>query len=705
MDVIQSRQTQPDSPPPSERQARMPVVRFGREVCGCLETAEQREWLVTNGIGGFASGTVSGNATRRYHGLLFAALNPPLGRTQMVAALDETAQYAERTYALATSRWASGVVQPNGYLNLESFHLDGTTPVWRFAIADALIEKRVWMRQGENTTYVQYSLERAMRPLTLELKALVNYRDSHACTHAGDWRMTIEPVVSGVRVVAFEGAAPFYLFAADASCEIRHEWYRDFFLPQERYRGLDDREDLLLAAVFRADLRPGQIITVVTSTAAQASLDGAAARVEREKHEAIVLAKWNDANRDAFVAPDWVRQLVLAADQFVVARPLPHESDGRSIIAGYHWFGDWGRDTMISLPGLALATGRPEIAKNILLTFAKYVDDGMLPNNFPDGGEKPQYNSVDAALWFVEAVRQYILATRDNATLECLFPVLTAIIDAHLTGTRYHIHADASDGLLYAGEPGVQLTWMDAKVGDWVVTPRIGKPVEVQALWLNALRSASVFGPRYGEIFDRGLRAFRARFWNEERGALYDVVDVDHRPGTVDPSLRPNQILAVGGLPIALIEGERARRIVDTVERALWTPLGPRSLARDDRAYRGRYEGGLWERDIAYHQGTVWPWLAGPFVEAWVAVRGGGPDVVREARERFVRPLLRHLDEAGLGHVSEIADGDPPHTPRGCPFQAWSVGELLRLERVVLASDPSTIGRLGSLYPSGAADP
>ncbi|HKT46276.1 MAG TPA: amylo-alpha-1,6-glucosidase [Candidatus Acidoferrales bacterium] len=654
-------------------------MRFGREVCGSLEAAEQREWLVTNGIGGFASGTVSGNATRRYHGLLFAAVKPPLGRTQLVAELHETAQYAERTFALSTSRWASGTVEPNGYLHLECFHLDGTTPVWRFAIADALIEKRVWMRQGENTTYIQYTLERATRPLAVELKALVNYRDFHACTHAGDWRMTIEPVVNGVRVVAFEGAVPFYLFAEPASCELRHEWYRDFFLPQERYRGLDDREDHLLAAVFRAQLKAGQMITVVASTNAQASLDAVATRVEREKHDAIVLTNWNDANRDASVAPDWVRQLVLAADQFVVARPLPGEPDGRSIIAGYHWFGDWGRDTMISLPGLTLATGRPEIAKRILLTFANYVDRGMLPNNFPDGGEKAQYNTVDAALWFFEAVRQYVLATKDKATLERLFPVLTAIIDAHLNGTRYNIHADASDGLLYAGEPGVQLTWMDAKVGDWVVTPRIGKPVEVNALWYNALESMAALAPMVGKpaaffakIAARVRLSFQ-KFWNESGGFCFDVIDAPEIGA--DASLRPNQIFAVS-LPKTPLTTEQQKSVVDICALRLVTSYGLRSLARDETGYQGRYAGGPAQRDGAYHQGTVWGWLLGPFVLAHYRVYGD-----REAALSYLEPLGRQIQCHGLGTLSEIADGDEPFAPRGCIAQAWAVGETLRAWR------------------------
>jgi predicted glycogen debranching enzyme len=658
-----------------------PAVRFGRELCGTLESAEQREWLVTNGIGGFASGTVSGNATRRYHGLLVAALKPPVGRTQLVAKLDETALYAEKVYALGTSRWASGAVEPKGYLNLESFHLDGTTPVWRFTIADALLEKRVWMRQGENTTYVQYKLVRASRPLALELKALVNYRDFHASTHAGDWRMTIDPVENGARVTAFDGATPFYLLASQASCEIRHEWYRDCALPLERYRGLDDREDHLLAAAFRAELQQGQAITVVLSTKADASLDGAAARAEREEHEAMVLAKWNGAVKESENAPDWVRQLVLAADQFVVSRSLPDEPDGCSIIAGYHWFGDWGRDTMIALPGVTLATGRPEIAKKILLAFAKYVDGGMLPNDFPDGGGKPEYNTVDAALWFIEAVRQYFGATNDKATLAKLFPVLGEIIGSYLKGTRYQIHADEGDGLLYAGEPGVQLTWMDAKVGDWVVTPRIGKPVEVNALWYNALETMAALAPVVGKSaspFARMAAMVRSsfqKFWNGAGGYCFDVIDA---PGIgQDASLRPNQILAVA-LPKTPLTPEQQKSVVDVCASRLVTSNGLRSLTPEDPGYQGHYGGSTWQRDGVYHQGTVWGWLLGPFVLAHMRVYGD-----REAAASYLEPLGQQIHCHGLGTLSEIADGDGPFTPRGCIAQAWTVGETLRAWRAL----------------------
>jgi predicted glycogen debranching enzyme len=660
------------------------AVRFGREVCGVLEVAESREWLVTNGIGGFASGTIAGSMTRRYHGLLFAALRPPVGRTQLVAALDETLRYAGTQYALATHRWASGALAPQGFQNIESFRLEGATPVWSWALADALLEKRIWMRQGENTTYIQYTLLRGSAPVDIELKALVNYRDFHASTHAGGWRMKVEPVQNGVRVLAFDGAAPFYLKTTAASCQPRHEWYRDFFLPLERCRGLDDRADHLFAALFRAKLNVGASFTIVATTEAEASLDGACALQVRADHETKLIQAWEA--RDMAVAkdaPPWLRQLVLAADQFIVKRSLPEDPGGQSIIAGYHWFNDWGRDTMIALPGLTLATGRSGVAKQILLAFARYVDAGMLPNNFPDAGGQPEYNTVDAALWFFEAVRQYFAATQDAQTLQKLFPVLAGMIDAHVQGTRYNIHVDAADGLLYAGEPGVQLTWMDAKTGDWVVTPRIGKPVEINALWINALRTTAEFarllvqpGDGYEKLAAKAQKSFQ-KFWNAERACCYDVIDV---PGTGnDASLRPNQIFAVS-LPVSPLTPAQQKAVVDLCAQRLLTSHGLRSLAPSEPDYQGHYGGGPRERDAAYHQGTVWGWLLGPFVLAHFRVYGD-----RAAAFSFLEPLGNTIQMHGLGTLGEIFEGDAPFAPRGCIAQAWTVAELLRAWSVLIS--------------------
>jgi predicted glycogen debranching enzyme len=653
-------------------------IQFGREICGDLAVADSREWLVTNGIGGYASGTVSGSQTRRYHGLLIAALQPPVGRTQLVSHFDEIARYAGADFSLATHRWASGAVDPKGFLNLESFHLEGAKPVWTYALADALLEKRIWMRQGENTTYIQYTLLRGSGPAEMELKALVNYRDFHSLTHAGGWRMKIETVDGGVMVQAGDGATPFYLLSDTASCEPRHDWYRDCYFAEETARGLDDREDHLLAALFRAKLEVGSTVTLVATTEAKGLLDGETARAERANYEVKLFQDWQ-AKHESHTeeAPSWLWQLILAADQFIVKRRLPEEPDGRSIIAGYHWFGDWGRDTMIALPGLTLATGRAEVAKRILLAFSRYVDGGMLPNNFPDAGGKPEYNTVDAALWYFEAIRQYFAATQDTATLQKLFPVLAGIIDAHVKGTRYNIHVDPADGLIFAGGSGVQLTWMDAKIGDWVVTPRTGKPVEINALWINSLVTMAEFArllaqPRegYEKLAAKAKKSFQ-KFWNPERSCCYDVID---SPGSGnDAALRPNQIFAIS-LPVSPLSFEQQKSVVDVCARHLLTSHGLRSLAPDEPGYIGHYGGSPRDRDAAYHQGTVWGWLLGPFVLAHHRVYRD-----REASLRFLEPLGRQIYVSGLGTLSEIFDGDAPFAPRGCIAQAWTVAEVLRV--------------------------
>ena len=652
-------------------------IQFGREICGDLAPAESREWLVTNGIGGYASGTIAGTLTRRYHGLLVAALQPPLGRTQLVALFDEIVHYSNADFSLSTQRWSSGAIEPRGFLNLESFHLEGTTPVWTFALADALLEKRVWMRQGENTTYIEYTLVRGSAQVEMELKALVNYRDFHSLTHAGNWRMNIQPVDHGLRVTAFDGAKPFYLLSAEAACEPRQDWYRDCYLAEETERGLEDREDHLFAAVFRARLEVGSSVTIVSTTEASASLDVETATAEPANHDVKLFQSWQAKDESyAEKAPSWLWQLILAADQFIVKRSLPELPDGRSIIAGYHWFGDWGRDTMISLPGLTLTTGRPDIAKCILLAFSRYVNAGMLPNNFPDAGGKPEYNTVDAALWYFEAIRHYFSATQDTATLQQLFPILAGIIDAHVKGTRYSIRVDPADGLLFAGGPGVQLTWMDAKVGDWVVTPRTGKPVEINALWINALETIAEFarllkqpGEGYEKLAVKAKKNFQ-KFWNPSRACCYDVIDASGIGN--DASLRPNQIFAVS-LPASLLSNEQQKSIVAVCARHLLTSHGLRSLAPGEPGYTGHYGGSPRDRDAAYHQGTVWGWLLGPFALAHYRVYRN-----RDAALRFLEPLGRQIYAGGLGTLSEIFDGDAPFTPRGAIAQAWTVAEVLR---------------------------
>ncbi|MEH2160340.1 MAG: amylo-alpha-1,6-glucosidase [Nostoc sp.] len=659
-------------------------IEFGREICGNLNTAESREWLVTNGIGGYASGTVAGLLTRRYHGLLVAALKPPLGRTLLLTKLDETVLYDNRSYSLDTNRWADGTVSPHGYQNIEHFSLEGTIPLWRFAVADALLEKRVWMQQGVNTTYVQYTLRRATQPLKLTLKAMVNYRDYHSDTQSNGWKMSVEEVEEGICVTAYPGAVPVYLLSDGGSASVADDWYYGFDLAVERYRGLRDREDHLHAATFEVTLNPGEAIAFVASTEKQTNLNAEAALKLRRTQEQKLTGFWNsNLPLNTKESPIWIKQLILAADQFIVDRPMPEEPNSKTIIAGYHWFSDWGRDTMISLPGLTISTGRPEVARSILRTFARYVDQGMLPNRFPDGGDRPEYNTVDATLWYFEAVRAYYSATDDDNLLAELFPVLADIINWHCRGTRYNIHLDPADGLLFAGVAGVQLTWMDAKVDDWVVTPRIGKPIEVNALWYNALRTMAKFARHLGKphqeyeaMADRTKYRF-SRFWNDETGYCYDVLD---SPDGDDAALRPNQIFAVS-LPESPLTPVQQRSVVEVCGRSLVTSHGLRSrsvseglsLAPDHIQYKGKYGGNQYQRDGAYHQGTVWGWLLGPFVLAHLRVYKN-PEQARQ----FLEPMANHLTAHGLGSLSEIFDGDAPMTARGCIAQAWTVAEVLR---------------------------
>ena len=654
------------------------MIEFGREICGRLKVAETREWLVTNSIGGFAMGTVAGLLTRRYHGLLIAALDPPLGRTLLLVKMDEEVKYDGQQFSLFTNRWADGTVEEEGVRHLERFHLEGTTPVWTFACGDALLEKRIWMQPGANTTYLQYRFLRGARPLELYTKVIVDHRDYHDTTILNDWQTEIEELENGVRVTVFEDATPFYLLSAKGDVWPDLTWYEDYFLSLEECRGQNDVvEDHINAGVFGVTLQPGETFTIVASVDANPNLDGDAAYSVRRAHERQLLA------RAAQLTPLPRPQLVLAADQFIVRRQTPTDDDGRTIIAGYPWFGDWGRDTMISLPGLTLDTGRPEIAAEVLRTFSHFVDRGMLPNRFPDEGEAPEYNTVDATLWYFEAIRAYYEATGDDEVLRELFPVLEDIVAWHRRGTRYNIHLDEEDGLLYAGEEGVQLTWMDARVDDWVVTPRIGKPVEVNALWYNAMLTMAGFARHlnepatlYDKLADRTQSGFD-RFWNEESGYCFDVLD---GPDGNDASLRPNQIFAVS-LPHSPLSPQRLKAIVDVCARHLVTSFGLRTLAPDHADYAGVYAGDQKQRDGAYHQGTVWSWLMGPFVIAHLRVYND------KARARsYLQPFTQHLVDHGVGNISEIFDGDPPFMPRGCVAQAWSVAEIIRAWRATASS-------------------
>ncbi len=667
-------------------------LNFGREVCSNLQIAESREWLVTNGIGGYACGTIASVLTRGYHGLLIGALKPPVARTLLLTKLDEIVDYNGKLYDLGTNRWADGTVEPQGYLNIESFSLEGTIPIWNFAFADGLLEKRIWMQLGENTTYIRYSYKRGSKPLTLSLKALVNYRDYHGRTH-GKSLFSINTLREhGIEIKAFSKAATLYLFAIEENkksnfiWKIDNTWYRNFALAIEKYRGLDDVEDHLNAAIGNIILQPGDSITIVAGTSMDSkfttdTFEGGRWGDEEIKRREQKLINLFSSQNKLQAAPEWIEQLVLAADQFIVDRPLTDNLEGKTIIAGYPWFTDWGRDTMISLPGLTISTGRYDIAKIILRTFANYVDRGMLPNLFPDAGETPEYNTVDATLWYFEAIRTYYTATEDREFLAELFPLLAEIIGWHIKGTRYNIQVD-SDGLLYAGEQGVQLTWMDAKVGDWVVTPRIGKPVEVNALWYNALVCMVYFaqvlgesGTKYQELSEK-TRSHFPKLWYEEGGYCYDVID---SPQGNDASFRPNQIFAVSLPSINLgkwyspLRESQQKMVVDKVGQTLLTSYGLRSLSSDNPDYVGIYGGNQLQRDGSYHQGTTWGWLIGHFIQAHLKVYQNS-----ELARSFIAPMANHIQDGCIGSISEIFDGDAPFTSRGCFAHAWSVAEVLR---------------------------
>jgi 4-alpha-glucanotransferase len=657
-------------------------IRLGRDICNDLEAAERREWWLANGRGGYAGGTVAGSLTRRYHGLLIAPIDPPLGRVLVLTKADATATIGGRTYPLFTNRWASGSIAPDGYRLIEEFALDHTIPCWRFRCGDHVIEQRIWMEPGADTVYAAW---RCDAPAALSIALLANGRDHHGDT----WPDGFQPKIAadGARLtVAVPGRFALTILANRGAVAPGHEWYWDFDLPVERERGLNDRDAHLYVGDLSLSLDPGKWFGFAAGLSeVSADLDAALARRLAHDRAAIpaALAK----------APEWGRRLALAADAFLVARPLPDVPNGKSVIAGYPWFGDWGRDTMISLPGLCLATGRFGDARTILDTFARFVDGGMIPNLFPENrGEPPEYNTADATLWYIEAWRAYVEAADDEAALRAVFPTLAGIIAAHQKGTRYGIGVDPADGLMRAGEPGIQLTWMDAKVGDRVITPRIGKPVEINALWFNALSAMAELAARIGESTDSyreaALRAKAgfARFAMPDGRGLYDVIDGPEGSGDNDASLRPNQIFAVS-LRSTLLDEAMQRAVLDSCA-PLVTPYGLRSLAPGSADYDASCRGGVAERDGAYHQGTVWAWLLGPYALAQYRVFGDAT-----AAQRSLEDIAPHLCDAGLGTISEIFDADPPFTPRGCPAQAWSVACVLdawwKLERAKVATAPS----------------
>jgi predicted glycogen debranching enzyme len=648
------------------------MIDIGREICRDLESAREREWLETNGLGGFASSTILGLNTRRYHGLLFAATEPPVGRTSLLSKLEETLIIDGERIDLATNQYP-GVIHPEGYQYLRRFRLD-PFPIFTYLVKGIEIEKSIFLVHGENTVVVQYKRRKknkAGSDCRLEIRPLISFRDYHQLTHENDaLDREVKESDGSLSVQPYRGLPALHLAHDAERTEVTGHWSRGFEYQVEQERGLDFKEDLFNPCALSFDLNEHVSATIIGSTEPRKV---SAATLYRKAE----IARRADLLKGHSQEQEFISTLKLAADQFIVAR-----GDLQTVIAGYHWFGDWGRDTMIALPGLTLTTDRPEIAKKLLLAFAQHVDRGMLPNRFPDAGEAPEYNTVDATLWYFEAIRALLALTGDyDFVRDNLYDVLVDIIDWHKRGTRYGIHVDG-DGLLAAGEPGVQLTWMDARVGDRVITPRMGKPVEIQALWFNALCVTQKIAMRCGdpafaahcaELAARANDSFNRLFWNESEECLCDVIEGQNR----DVSLRPNQIFAVS-LHHSMLSRERARAVVEKVEAELLTPFGLRSLSAHEPEYCGRCAGSIQSRDGAYHQGTIWGWLIGPFITAYLKVNDRSPEAIARAWQ-MISYFTGHLQTAGLGQVSEIFDGDPPYRPEGCIAQAWSVAELLRV--------------------------
>lgn len=642
------------------------------------------EWLETDGWGGYAMGTAAMVRDRRYHGLLMAAVDPPAVRHLLVAGIEVWLEVDGRRHRLSAQRYQPGVTEAADVPHVQ--FRAAPWPTWEYHLGtEARVTQEIFIPAGSRATVVRFALVEGPARATLHVRPLLAGRDAHDLLRLPP-DATVEQAGDGVVGIRCGG---HLVTIRGGTWRDEPLVYRDFRYEEEAARGFDCTESLASPGVLRFEFDVAEREAVIV-------FESGAPSVRGDIRDWVRLQRRAERARRATFESDLRR----AGDQYVVQR-----GGGLSIVAGYPWFADWGRDTFIAMRGLLIATRRYRDATRCLVEWSHELSRGMFPNRFPDRAgdvDEREYNSADAPLWFVVAASELLAASdRDGVPVapgdrRLLEGAILGVVGAYHGRTRYGIRVDARDGLLAAGAPRQQLTWMDARVDGREVTPRSGKPVELNALWINALAAAASLDSQWSDELRSSRRSFTSRFWNESDRCLHDVIDVDHRDNAVDSTMRPNQILAIGGLPMAVVEGARAAHVVESVERHLLTPLGLRSLAPNAAGYVGRYEGGPSVRDGAYHQGTVWPWLLGPFVEAWVRVRGDGPAVRRAARERFLEPILAHLRVAGLGHVSEIADGDAPHTPRGCPFQAWSLGELIRLDESVLrvrSDDPEASAR------------
>jgi predicted glycogen debranching enzyme len=629
------------------------------------------EWLETDGLGGFSMGSRDLLPYRRYHALLNVALTPPTNRIALLNMLEMCVVQGENRYPLHRFRFHPGITEPSTAAQITSFS-PFPFPTWTFSLPNTqtIIFELFRIRDEPNLLCSWTLSEEGDEPIHLEVRPLLSGRSIHALHNENNlFNFAPELINHGVVWQPYEDM-PTIAITTNGDYTHQPDWYRNFRYDEDEVRGYHGSEDLAAPGVFTFEISKKPALLIA---AASASRSGVISSPED-------FSSLRSAELARRLTNDDPEHLNHNAQHFIVRR-----GKGSSIIAGYPWFSDWGRDTLIAMRGLTLSLGQYDEAASILQAWSREISEGMLPNTFSDQGAPPQYNSVDAALWFVIACHDLWSASEQHCGKKD--PLLLAAIDEiltnYLSGTRFGIRAD-SDGLLACGTPGVQLTWMDAKVGEVVFTPRIGKPVEIQALWINALTIAATFNSRWQLLATQAFTSFTDKFWNDEEGILFDVVDCDHRVGTKDGSMRPNQLFAVGGLPHMVVSGDRARAIIDAVESQLYTPGGMRSLAPSDPQYRGRYYGAQWNRDAAYHQGTAWGWLIGPFVEGWVRVRGGSIEAKQEALRRFVQPASELFKKAGFGACPEIADGNWPHTLRGAPFQAWTLGEYIRLTKKVL---------------------
>jgi predicted glycogen debranching enzyme len=682
----------------------LPSLRVDRRALLNFQAAQRLEWLITNGLGGYASGTVLGVDTRRYHGLLIAALNPPLGRTQMLARVHEELETVGDRLPLYSAEYLDGTVHPDGYLFLDSFHLDGTLPTWRYRIRDVQVEKTVWLAYGRNTVYARYRLVSGAGRVRLRLQPFVTYRDHHTHTrNDGAWEPDVKTAPGLCRVTAYAGAVPLWLSMRGSRFFADGTWYLRFLHRRERERGMDDAEDLFTPGSFSIDLSAGDSTTLVATVHQQDAEREPPADPAEERARQEGLIERARAQQDPVRA-----RLVLAADQFLAQRG----DAGRTVLAGYHWDTDWCRDALVALPGVCLSTGRTDEARAVLRTLVEHLDHGMLPVHFRDPDHVPVYNGVDTSLWLFHALEHYHRASGDFELIEELMPALHEVINAHQWGARHGIGVDLSDGLLRAGVPGVATTWMDTPLEGsetWMGTPlggaaggpRQGKAVEVQALWYNALRLMADWMTCLGHTpvaleaaAERCRQSFNRRFWNRSTRSCFDVVD---GPGGDDPALRPNQLLAAS-LTHPVLDERRWKPMLRAVETALLTPVGVRTLAPGSPGYVGRYNDDNITRSIAAHQGCAWPWLLGPYVD--VARRVRGPQWnARPAMDG----LVSLLDAGCLGQVGELFAGDSRHVPGGSIAKAWSVGELLRVWPV--ASAPAESDAAKAMETINAVEP